>query len=113
MRFAPHTALPRVKGVHQPRDSAVFFLKTNSHSDSRRLACGRTASKRAQTVEGGAGGGQQFLPPSCSARLCVAAGRRSTESSLPTPHPFPPLASHIQESGLGKVKGAVHRIATC
>ena len=30
MRFAPHTALPRVKGVHQPRDSAVFFLKTNS-----------------------------------------------------------------------------------
>ena len=23
--FCPHTALPRVKGMHQPRDSAVFF----------------------------------------------------------------------------------------
>ena len=23
--FCSHTALPRVKGMHQPRDSAVFF----------------------------------------------------------------------------------------
>ena len=41
MRFAPHTALPRVKGVHQPRDSAVFFLKTNSHSGR----CGAAGNK--------------------------------------------------------------------
>ena len=25
--FCSHTALPRAKGVHQPRDSAVFFSK--------------------------------------------------------------------------------------
>ena len=36
--------LPRAKGMHQPRDSAVFSLKTNSHSDSRRLACERRAN---------------------------------------------------------------------
>ena len=30
--FCSHTALPRVKGVHQPRDSAVFFSKTKNHS---------------------------------------------------------------------------------
>ena len=29
-----HTALPRVKGVHQPRDSAVFPLQTNNRSSS-------------------------------------------------------------------------------
>ena len=33
--FCSHTALSRAKGVHQPRDSAVFFLKTNNHSDSK------------------------------------------------------------------------------
>ena len=32
--FCSHTALPRVKGVHQPRYSAVLFLKTNSNSSS-------------------------------------------------------------------------------
>ena len=32
--FCSHTALPRAKGVHQPRDSAVFPLKTNNHSSS-------------------------------------------------------------------------------
>ena len=28
--FCSHTALPPVKGVHQPRDCAVFFFKTNA-----------------------------------------------------------------------------------
>jgi len=27
--FCSHTALPRAKGVHQARDSAVLFSKTN------------------------------------------------------------------------------------
>ena len=35
--FCSHTALPRAKGVHQPRGSAVFSLKTNSHSDRASL----------------------------------------------------------------------------
>ena len=30
---------PQVEFVKAPRDSAVFFLKTNSHSDSKQLAC--------------------------------------------------------------------------
>ena len=33
--FCSHTALPRVKGMPQPRDSSVFPLKTNNHSDSK------------------------------------------------------------------------------
>ena len=32
--FCSHTALPRAKGVHQPRDSTVFSLKANNHSNS-------------------------------------------------------------------------------
>ena len=50
MRFAPHTALPRAKGMHQPRDSAFIFLKTNSHSDSRRPACERRAGGYRLTI---------------------------------------------------------------
>ena len=36
--FCSHTALPRVKGVHQPRDSAVFLLKTNNHSSNKQYS---------------------------------------------------------------------------
>ena len=32
--FCSHTALPRARGMHQPRDSAVFSLKTNNNSNS-------------------------------------------------------------------------------
>ena len=32
--FCSHTALPRVKGVHQPRENAILSLKTNNHSSS-------------------------------------------------------------------------------
>ena len=80
MRSAPHTALPRVKGMHQPRDSAVFF--------SKQTATATAGGRRASVEQVGTGGegrrsrGQQSielcvhnLPP--SARLCTAAVRRS------------------------------------
>ena len=71
MRFAPHTALPRAKGMHQPRDSAVLSSKQTATV----TAGGWRASTEqvAQTVEGGEGGGQQFVcfppptPPACIA----------------------------------------------
>ena len=86
MRSAPHTALPRVKGMHQPRDSAVFFLKTNNHSGSARPAR-KAYSERAQAVKGGkVGGGSSSLhsapplsPPAC-APLLVGVG----EGRLPS-----------------------------
>ena len=86
MRSAPHTTLPRVKGVHQPRDSAVFFLKTNNHSGSARPAR-KAYSERAQAVEGGKRGESSsslhsappLSPPAC-APLLVGVG----EGRLPS-----------------------------
>ena len=80
MRFAPHTALPRVKGMHQPRDSAVFFSKQTATA----TAGGRRAGVQQTGTDGEGwsreGGG---CPPSYSARLCVAAGRRPTDPPPP------------------------------
>ena len=54
--FCSHTALPRVKGMHQPRDSAVFSSKqtaTATAGDRRATS----NSEQAQTVKGGGVGG--------------------------------------------------------
>ena len=48
--FCSHIALPRAKGMHQPRDSAVLPLKTNNHSGSGRPAHEHTEK---QTQRGG------------------------------------------------------------
>ena len=48
MRFAPHTALPRVKGAHQPRDSAVFLSKQTATA----TAGGRRASVEQMGTDG-------------------------------------------------------------
>ena len=75
MRFAPHTALPRVKGVHQPRDSAVLFSKQTATATSNR--------EWAQAVKGGEGrAAVRRTPHSRSAlpvpaRLCTTAVRRN------------------------------------
>ena len=53
MRFAPHTALPRVKGMHQPRDSAVFFSKQTATAAAR--------GQRASVQRTGTGGGANKL----------------------------------------------------
>ena len=82
--FCPHTALPRVKGMHQPRDSAIFFSQNKHHSGSARPARGRTASgyRRWRAEQGGAVVSAPLLlrPP-----VCVAAGRRSTGNAPPPP----------------------------
>ena len=55
MRFAPHTALPRVKGMHQPRDSAVLFSTTATglHRDTggegQQMGAARVGSKAARS----------------------------------------------------------------
>ena len=50
--FCSHTALPRAKGMHQPRDSAVFPLKTNNHSSSKQYNHSATVTHtRAATPE--------------------------------------------------------------
>ena len=91
MRFAPHTALPRVKGVHQPRDSAVFFSKQTATA----IAGGRCASVE-QVGTGGEGRRRgraviHILPPLLFARLCDTAGRQSlARHNLPPPPPLPP-----------------------
>ena len=85
MRFAPHTALPRVKGVHQPRDSAVFF--------SKQTATATAGGRRASVEQVGTGGeGRRrgravihILPPLFVARLCDTAGRRSPAQHAPPP----------------------------
>ena len=50
--FCPHTALPRVKGMHQPRDSAIFF-STKQTPQRHCATSARAYSKRVQTVSGG------------------------------------------------------------
>ena len=47
--FCSHTALPRVKGVHQPRDSAVFFSKQTATAAARNQY---TSIQRAGTAVG-------------------------------------------------------------
>ena len=47
MRFAPHKALPRAKGMHQPRDSAVFFSKQTATA----TAGGRRAEKQLRKIK--------------------------------------------------------------
>ena len=101
MRFAPHTALPRVKGVHQPRDSAVFFSKQTATA----TAGGRRASV-GQVVTGGEGRKRgraviHILPPLFFARLCDTAGRRSPAQHSPPPPPPPPLS--LSKTRLGDV----------
>ena len=62
MRFAPHTALPRVKGMHQPRDSAVFFSKQTATA----TAGGRRAGVEQAGTDGegrSREGGSSFCPP--------------------------------------------------
>ena len=59
--FCSHTAVPRAKGMHQPRDSAVFFSKQTATAAARNQYTSiQRDSGRAQTVKGGEGGGQQF-----------------------------------------------------
>ena len=62
--FCSYTALPRVKGVHQPRDSAVFFSQQTATAAARNQY---TSTQRAGT--GGEG-------RKSSARLCTATVRR-------------------------------------
>ena len=87
MRFAPHTALPRAKGMHQPRDSAVFF----SEQTATATAGGWRASVE-QVGTGGEGRGRgegsnsHSAPPSFVARLYDTAGKQSTaQHSSPSP----------------------------
>ena len=69
-----HTALPRVKGMHQPRDSAVFFSKQTATAAARNQY---TSIQRASTDGEGRreGGWQQFTfcpppaPPACAPSL--------------------------------------------
>ena len=85
--FCSHTALPRVKGVHQPRDSAVFFSKQTATAAARNQYM---SVQRAGTDGGGrrrGGAAVHILPPSYSARLCAAAVRRSSAQHLPPPPP--------------------------
>jgi hypothetical protein len=75
MRFAPHTALPRAKGMHQPRDSAVLSSKQTATATSNR--------EWAQTVKGGGGGAavrnlirsHSAPPPVCAPPLSGAKKR--------------------------------------
>ena len=89
MRFAPHTALPRVKGVHQPRDSAVFSSKQTATA----TAGGRRASVEqwAQAVKGVEGGGQSIhicppLLPACATPLAGDPPRSTTALPPPPKH---------------------------
>ena len=93
MRFAPHTALPRVKGVHQPRDSAVFFSKQTATASSSRRPDDREWT---QAVKGGEGraavrsnSASRSAPP-VPARLCttavsVARKTRTSDDTTATP----------------------------
>ena len=90
--FCSNTALPRVKGVHQPRGSAVFSSKQTTTAAARDQ---RAGVQQAGTDGGGRSrGGQWCLPPSYSARLCVAVGRRSTG-----PPPSPPAVEDKERPG--------------
>ena len=94
MRSAPHTALPRVKGMHQPRDSAVFFPKQTAPAAAceQRASVQQAYSKQAQAVKGVKRGRAviHILPLPFFARLCNIAGRRlSAQHSHP-----PPTLSH-------------------
>ena len=80
--FCPHTALPRAKGMHQPRDSAIFF-STKQTPQRQRATSARAYSKRVQTVEGGAGGAVVSAPLLLRPPVCVVAGRRSTGTPPP------------------------------
>ena len=44
--FCSHTALPRAKGMQQPRDSAVFPLKTNNHNSNKQYSQSLTKEGR-------------------------------------------------------------------
>ena len=87
MRFAPHTALPRAKGMHQPRDSAVFF--------SKQTATATAGGRRASVEQVGTGGegrkrGRAVIhilpPPSLPACATPLAGN-PLHTSPPPPSP--------------------------
>ena len=50
--FCSHAALPRVKDVHQPRESAVFSLKTNKPNSNKQYIHSLTTHTRALRYPG-------------------------------------------------------------
>ena len=108
MRFAPHTALPRVKGVHQPRDSAVFF--------SKQTATATAGGRRASVEQVGTGGeGRRrgravihILPPPLRCppvRHRWQAIPRTPPPPTPPPPPPPPHDTSQTASRAQAVKG--------
>ena len=76
MRFAPHTALPRVKGMHQPRDSAVFFSKQTATATAGGSVRGRAVAQAVKGEEGRAA--VPTLSPACA-----PSPSRRTPSRMP------------------------------
>ena len=77
--FCSHTALPRVKDMHQPRDSAVFSLKTKSHRKSF------------------GGGNLGRLPPPMRAWLKQPHGRRQKAPPQPCALTTTIVITHIRD----------------
>ena len=94
--FCSHTALPRVKGVHQPRDSAVSFSKQTATATA---GCQRASVEQVSTDGEGRRRGEAvvyILPSPFFARLCDTAGRQSFAQHSP-----PPEGRHTAAGGKG------------
>ena len=99
MRFAPHTALPRVKGMHQPRDSAVFF--------SKQTATAKAGGQRASVEQVGTGGegrrrgggSNSFCPPPSLPACATPLAGDPPRSTTPPPPPRTPRQARGGEEG--------------
>ena len=93
--FYSHTALPRAQGVHQPRDSAVFPLKTNNHNSNEQGDClGKRAGEGRHAAAGGKG---NLTTPSDIARPVL------TPRSPPSPFTIKKMMTTVTQERRGLV----------